>query len=120
MAQPDREVMLQLEWVASPGKIGPLDRLDWKPFHTHSNRNKGPEQYRMIPIVGSHHHQFELNWLAVEQRMRAGNLPIAVPISNDLGTVQDLFSLAEEQFKIKNLSKETLPSWQGELFRKPK
>lgn len=114
---PQRAVMLQLECHGASNKIGPLDRIDWNPIHTHNNQGKGPPDLRFVRQAGSHHHQFDLNWLPVEQRMRANNLPIAVPMEPNLASVEDLFRFAEEHFKIKGLSRQQLPEWQDDLFR---
>jgi hypothetical protein len=109
--------MLQLEYIAAGRKLGPLDRIDWNPIHTHNNRGKGPPELQFIPQTGSHHHTFDWNWLPDEGRMRTSNLPVAIPLSPDPVTVAELFGFAEGYFRIKGLGKQQLPEWQEDLFR---
>lgn len=111
-----RAVMLQVEFNAAAHKIGALDRIDWNPIHTHNNKGKGPPHLQFMKQHGSHHHLFELNYLTTEQRMRAGNLPIAVPMEPNVSTEEELLRFAEVHFRIKGLGKQYLPQWQADLF----
>lgn len=113
---PDEDYMLQLEYCPGRKRGGPLDRIDWRPFHTHENKGRGPALYRFMRIEGSHHHQFELNWHEPERRMLTGNLPVAVPLTPQINTPRELFEFAEDWFRIAGLRRCPLPRWQGTLF----
>ena len=113
---PQRSVMLQIECHSARYKVGPLDRMDWNPLHEHNNKRKGPPELIFLRQRVSHHHTFDWNWLEEEKRMRAGNLPIAVPMA-EIASVEELFKFAEDYYLIKGLSKQRLPEWQGDLFR---
>ena len=118
VAQP--AVMLQLELISSSNRVGGLDRLDWHPIHVHDNQGKGPLHLRFVKQNYSHHHQFELNWLETEQRLRAGNLPIAIPFEHPLSSINQVFEFAEQYFKISGLGRHQMPEWQEDMFRSPR
>jgi hypothetical protein len=101
----DQAVTLQLEYPHDEDRTdNAIDRLDWRPLHTHHNGGRGPAEYRYLRIKGSHHHAFELNWLRTEGRMRHRNLPIAVPLTREPADVSNLLDFAADCFNIKGLT----------------
>src|SRR5258708_30487364 len=67
---PNEEVTLLLECSDPIRRDRAMDRIDWRPLHTHNNRGKGPQELRhmMIKAGISHRHSFDLNWIAAENR----------------------------------------------------
>ena len=107
----DREVMFQVEYRPSFGAEEQLCRINWRPIRPHHNHGRGPEEHRFREIAGSHHHSFEANWVADENRMRSGNLPIAIPVSPDPSDFRQLVALVTKEFRINNLGGISVPPW---------
>lgn len=99
-------------------KHEPIARIDWKPLHTHNNKENGPQELKYTPQNGSHHHSFELNWLYQEQRMRSAkaNLPIAKPIIPEPANFNDLLTYVSKEFNISNLNCVQIPPWEERLL----
>lgn len=115
LRQPDRNVMLQIEFVPVIGKTEPLCRLDWRPFHNHNNRNRGPKEFRFVVMAGSHNHAFDLNWSAEAQRMIGKNLPVAMPLAHEM-SFDGLLAVLAQSAKIQNASDIPPPSWEQGLI----
>jgi hypothetical protein len=115
LRQPDRNVMLQVEFVPDIGKTEPLSRFDWKPFHTHNNRNRGPAKWRFIPLNQTHVHAFNLNWLADDKKMIGKNLPVATPLEAD-PSFTEMLAILKQKFKILNASEIPPPPWERRLI----
>lgn len=114
--RPERDVMLQLELQPAAGKQCPIERIDWRPSHKHSNnRERGG-----IPLgqfSGSHVHEFELNYFESESRMLSGNLRYARPLATEVNDFQNLLAFAESRFRVNGLSdKWPSPEWEHTLF----
>lgn len=108
---PDRKVMCQIEHRLSPNLVEPLARIEWRPLRPHRNYQRGPVEYRLIDIPGSHNHSFDLNWFAAESRMLKENLPLAVPILPDPEGFHQLLALASKEFRIINMGSIPIPPW---------
>lgn len=107
---PDVDVMIQLEH--EDGRLQQLARIDWKRPHSHNNQGRGPVEWHYREIDGSHHHRFDLNWFAAENRMLANNLPIAVPITNVPADYAALLEFAGRELRIDNLVDAPVPPWE--------
>ncbi len=114
---PDREVMLQLEFPHERERNdNAIERIDWKPLQPHNNKHRGPLEWRYQIQRGTHLHEFDLNWLEGEQRMRKSNLPIARPIIQPIQSVTSLLEFCEKQFNITGLTALPLPPWEETLL----
>lgn len=117
---PGREVMFQLEISSvDERKRLPLMRVDWNPTsggHGHSRKGL-PDPHRGTFIAGSHLHPFEENWLEDEQRLREGNLPIAVRISESLQDFTSLLDFVGKTFRISDIRSIQAPEWVSDLFK---
>jgi hypothetical protein len=107
---PDQAVTLQLEvGDVSSRTRQPLVRLDWRP---RSLAHKNPDKTQ---ILGTHVHPFALNWLHREKRMRSGNLPWAIEIS-DLHDFAAVLQFSKNLFEINNIDKIPVPPWSRQLL----
>ena len=114
--RPDSFVVLQLE-ARRPGKRsgGQLERLCWR-GNGHTNPNKGPLEYRMLEIEGSHYHDFNLNINQSGDEMRAGNLRVAVPMLPEPDDFQELIDFCAGRLNIENLTLIDVPPWENSLL----
>ena len=113
---PDQSVTVQLEFQQDGRRDSAIDRIDWRPLHTHGNGNVGPDHCRLRTIVGTHRHEFSLNWLSDLGRLRTGNLPIAVPVNPDPPDLRSLLEFAEACFRVGGLVTIGPPPWESTLF----
>ncbi|WP_299641464.1 hypothetical protein [uncultured Tateyamaria sp.] len=90
-----------------------LERIEWRVGHT--NSAIGPQEYHFLDIPSSHIHKFDINYLEGEDRMRQRNLPLAVPLDPDPGTLEDFLECAEKLLRIKGVSGIERPGFQGRL-----
>lgn len=109
---PDRAVTFQLELFPARTRAQPLSRIDWKPLSPHRN-SRGPENVRGKIIAGTHHHSFELNWVAHENRMKR-RISVAAPIVPEPKTYEELLAVVDREFRIQALSG-VLPKPEWEL-----
>ena len=114
--RPDEEVMLQLEFPQAKRRERGIERVDWRPLHIHNNLGRGPAEFRFLQQSGSHHHVFELNWLAEENRMLAGNLPIARPLNEDPSSYESLLEFVNKSFRINDIGLIPPPPWEAFLL----
>lgn len=105
---------LQLECQLESRRPVPIARMDWKDGHT--NPSKGPVRLRLMDIPSTHVHSFDDNYIAAEDRMRSGNLPIAAPIIPDPENIPEFLAVAEELLRIRGLTKVKQPPYQGDLL----
>jgi hypothetical protein len=115
---PDRNVMFQVE-VTRPGKRTriPLVRLEWRPLaEPHRNPPGGDPELSRRLIFGSHFHPFELNWVAANDAMRSGNLPVAKPLESDPASFAALIDIAGTLLRINHLGRIQAPSWMERLL----
>lgn len=115
---PDSSVTFQIEYhpIRNRQLAGPIFRFDWRPRAPHNNKGVGPVEYRFHQIVGSHLHDFELNWDPEKQAMKKGNLPIAVPVSDALDSYQSALDFVEKKFRIKGVGNLPAPPWTKKLI----
>ena len=112
---PNEEVRVQLEYHPAGGRCQPLARLEWKPLSGHNNKNKGPDEWKFKPFKQTHIHAFEDNWLTTEQRMLAGNLPIAIPIQ-ELDSYEEFLDICGKRLNITNMSIVPAPPWNPRML----
>lgn len=112
---PDEAVAVQLEYHPAAGRPEQLARVEWRPLRPHNNNNKGPDEWRLRAFRQTHIHRFEDNWLIAEQRMRTGNLPIAIPFQ-DLDSYEEFLDKCGKELNIENMSIVPLPPWHPRMF----
>ena len=108
---PDKNVMFQLSHQRPFTKEEQICRIDWRPIKPHNNHGRGPAGFRLKKIIGSHHHRFDLNWLEEEGKLRANNLPVAVPIDPDPLGFPQLLDIVSKEFRITNIGGLQVPPW---------
>jgi hypothetical protein len=113
--QPDRAVMVQLEYNPPKGRQERLIRIEWRPLSPHTNNNRAPEPYRLAIIRTSHIHPFEHNYYAPGHRMLRPNLPHAVPLEPDPSNFGELLEVASKEFRISDLNRVATPPWQARM-----
>jgi hypothetical protein len=113
--EPDRAVMIQLEYNPPKGRNERLIRIEWRPLTSHTNTNKAPEPYRLMIIRTSHIHRFENNYFEAGNRMVRGNLPHAIPLEPDPSSFDELLEVASKEFRISDLNRVPTPPWQGRM-----
>jgi hypothetical protein len=113
--QPDRAVMIQLEYNPPKGRHERLIRIEWRPLSPHANNNKAPEPYRLMIIRSSHIHRFEDNYYVAERRMLRSNLPHAVPLEPDPANFGELLEVASKALRISDLNRVAMPPWQARM-----
>lgn len=115
--QPDRHVTFEVRISRSQGRRSlPLMRVDWRSLHgTHSNPRRGASAWSGRTVSSTHFHDFELNWLPVEGRMREGNLKLAREIEEELPTFDTLRAYVGRVFRITNMHIVTPPPWEFRL-----
>lgn len=112
----DRDALCQLEFGHSKRDVTPLWRCQWLPLEVHRNKMWGPPGFEGRSIRGSHEHRFDHNWISSKHRMRAGNLPGAVPIEAELTTLSSFLVFCGEQFSVSNMDLVELPQISSDLF----
>ena len=113
--EPDRAVMIQLEYNPPKGRNERLIRIEWRPLAPHTNTNKAPEPYRLMIIRTSHVHRFENNSYEAGNRMVRGNLPHAIPLEPDPSNFGELLEVASKELKISDLNRVATPPWQARM-----
>jgi len=114
-----RDALAQLEFAVHGRRSAiALWRIDWKPFHTHSNDGVPPD-CPLETFKGSHEHGFADHHISSEQRMRAGNLPAVRRLDPDPGTLSDFLALCGMRFRINDISRVRLPTVTPDLFWTP-
>jgi hypothetical protein len=109
---PDERVVLQVHRLSGPGPLRPLARICWRPKTGHENRKVGPHRLHLKEFPGSHIHRLEDNYIALEERMRSENLPVADELPWEPQSYLELLVLAAEEFRIMNLTQLPLPPWE--------
>ena len=82
----------------------------------HTNPDAGPREVRLLECRSTHLHSFDLNFISKENRMRAGNLPLATPVDPDPVTFEDFLAFGKKSLRINGLEKIARPKFQGELL----
>ena len=115
---PDCNVTFELRAMKRPARRRiPLARLDWRSLSGgHTNRRRGESEWSGVRVGDTHLHDFDLNWLDVEKRMRAGNLPLARDIKETLTTFEDVRKYAGQVFRIDNMDIIDKPAWEHKLL----
>lgn len=113
--QPDRAVMIQLEYNPPKGRHERLIRIEWRPLSPHTNNNRAPEPYRLMIIRTSHIHRFGDNYHVAGQRMLRPNLPHAVPLEPDPANFNELLAVASKELRISDLDRVAAPPWQARM-----
>jgi len=112
---PDRAVRFHLQYAPSNKPCIGLARAEWRPTKTHTNRNFEPLPFARISA--SHIHRFEHNWMPELQKMRKGDLPVAVPIKPDPRSYLEFVEFVAKEFRIGGLESVGRPSWfEADLF----
>lgn len=94
-----------------------LARVDWrdrKGGHSNPRGCAGTWSGRRVPET--HHHAFDLNFVAAEGRMRRGKLPCAEPVPEPLTSFEALRTFVGRCFNINNMDVVPPPPWEYHLF----
>lgn len=78
-----------------------------KRFSLHPSVKRAEFQTETLP--------FDLNYVVHRARMRKGDLPIAIPIEQEIATYNDLLDFLGKEFRIKNMHLLGPPKWQGQM-----
>jgi len=113
--EPGRDVSFMFCNGAEGSKATVIDRIDWNPLTAHANRNKGPQDLRLLIVSGNHRHSYDDN-LASTGDLRAGNLPVARPIDERLETFDKLVAFVAVSYNIKGAERIMPPLWIEDLF----
>jgi hypothetical protein len=113
--RPDENVTFQLLYAPPNGKPKPFARLEWNPLRPHNNKMVGPVEYRNVQQLGTHIHDFVLNWNHSKSGVRNGLLPISTPVMLDL-SYDEIVAFVSKEFKIYNLNSLPKPDWSEILF----
>jgi hypothetical protein len=108
--------MFQLECNQDDRRDFAIDRIDWRPWHTHENKWRGPSEFRGVKITGTHRHSFDLNWFPSEARLLTSNLPIAVPLTDDIPDFAALLAFVAQEFRIADAGVIGVPPWERDLL----
>lgn len=112
----EEDVTFQLIGSASGERPVGFDRIDWRPYHIHMNQGGCAPELRFLTLAQSHRHAFHLNWLADQKRLRAGNLPVAMPLDPEPNSWEELLVFVGNCFKIKDLGRLEAPGWERVLL----
>jgi hypothetical protein len=116
--QPNRHVTMELRVRRLAGRRSvPLCRLCWRSLlggHT-NQRGRGPPGVAGRRTSDTHYHSFDLNWLAADNRMRGGNLPLAMEVGIGLESFEQMREFVGNAFRISNISVVSPPDWQYTL-----
>lgn len=107
----DSAVSLQLQYQPVRGKAQHLIRAEWRPLKSHTNSNRGPNEWRFKTIMGSHVHKFADNYLENEKRMFAGSQKSAVPIPESVDSYEKFLEYGRIEFNITNIQRIPVPPW---------
>ncbi len=113
---PDENVTFLIEHFAPRGMGGQMARIEWRPLKGHDNKGNGPSGVRHVKMTGSHHHSFDLNWTYAASQVRRGNLPIALPLTDEPADFKSLLAFAGKEFRINNIDWVKEPPWQPPIW----
>lgn len=114
--RPDEAVTFQMEYAPARAKFKPIWRIEWRPISPHNNKNRGPAEYRLKQINGTHSHRFDLNWDNTTESLSSGNLRIAVPIIPEPPDFSSLLDFVGNEFRISNMKAVLEPAWERLLL----
>lgn len=113
---PDRHVTFEMA-IVDPvrGRDLRLTRMDWRDLKGgHSNKRKLCRgTLRRAPET--HFHDFEMNYIESEGKMKRGKLPCARAVSEDIQTFEQLRSFVGTHFRINNINIVPPPNWEYTL-----
>lgn len=103
------EVLYGQQWVC-------ISRIDFAPPSPHTNMYW--KKFGLPPIVkGSHIHPYEDNAKLGEAAfVPLGNLPIALPLEDELDSFRDILKAIEVHFRVTGLSELSPPAWTERLI----
>jgi hypothetical protein len=111
-----RDAMVQIEYSPSGRRDATeLWRIDWKPFHVHTNTGH-PKDCPYDTIDGTHEHPFYENYLASRSKMRSGSLPAARLIQNDIQSLSNFLAFCGDRLKIVDMYRIAIPADSGDLI----
>lgn len=116
--RPNCHVSLELRISKQSGRrCIPLERVDWRALDGgHSNPRRPRSEWAGRRVSETHLHDFWLNWVENEQRMRLGGLRTAREIGSGLQDFTELRSYVGKRFNIKNIDIVSEPNWGYDFF----
>jgi hypothetical protein len=112
----DGGVTFVLLYHPAQGLAGPIVRFCWNPLHDHKNFGGHKGEWAWKPIVTTHLHGFELNRKYGWDGMVRKNLPIALPVDEELSDFRDMLEYVGKIFKIADIQRVPVPEWQQTLI----
>lgn len=115
---PEEHVTFELAVVGDRGlRRTRLARIDWRSITGgHTNKRNCPGRWAGRRSPNTHFHDFELNWVESEQRMRKGKLPCARPLDAEPQGFEALRKQTGLLFRINNMQIVPHPPWMYDLF----
>lgn len=113
--EPERSVTFTLLYFPPSGLSGPIARIDWRPTHDHSNNGRIDGLWKWRPVIGTHGHNFDLNRHYGWRRMVNDNLPVALPVQEELNDFRALLGYLGRVWNIKGVQAIPVPEWSSEL-----
>lgn len=115
--QPDRHVSFEIRAkVNYRHKRVPLSRIDWRSLDGgHTNRPCAANPYGGKRVSDSHYHSFDVNWVPVNNRVRA-DLSQAVELEPVPQSFESLRDFCGREFNIINIDVVSRPPWEYDLL----
>ena len=96
--------------------VYPLARVCWRSLLGGHTNQRGHRTFGLPSRLSpTHFHSFDLNWLPNQNRMRGGNLPLAMDIEPALESFEDVRTYVGNVFRISNIDIVSPPDWQYTL-----
>ena len=112
----ERCVTFNLLFFPPSGLSGPIARIDWLPTHNHKNYGRINGEWKWKEMVRlTHAHSFDLNKKYGWGGMVDKNLPIALPVQEDLNDFRALLGYIGGIWNINETQSIPVPEWSGEL-----
>lgn len=112
---PESSVTFSLLYRPATGLSGPIARLDWRPVHSHKNGGRVAGDWKWKSIETTHLHGYDMNRSMGWARMVQNNLPIALPVDEDLRDFRALLGYSGRIWNISDMQRVPVPEWQNRL-----
>lgn len=115
---PEKHVTFELFARSQSGRRKiPLNRVDWRSLNGgHSNPRRPGSPVSGLRVSATHFHDFELNWIPLESRMRGRDLSQARNIDEELQSFESLREFVRRSFRITNMDVVLPPKWEYKLL----
>lgn len=116
--RPDMNISFELRIAKTPGRrCMPIERFDWRSIEGGHSNLRGPKsEWSGRRTSDTHLHDFWMNWIEDEQRMRKGGVPFARDIDEELEDFAQVRGFVGNRLRIKNIDVVAEPDWVYDLF----